>query len=79
MHTRIVFPDRQHYNIEYTDEVMSLVNLLLKKDRTERLGAREDAYEILQHPWFSSIDIDKLERYKVVPPFMPAGDLLNTT
>lgn len=38
-HSRIVFPDRRTYNIEYTDEVVNLVSGLLKKSKDERLGS----------------------------------------
>lgn len=37
-HARIVFPDKRQYKIDYSDELVELVTLLLKKDRRERLG-----------------------------------------
>ena len=42
-HSRIVFPDRRTYTIEYSDEIVDLISKLLKKDRTKRLGATNDA------------------------------------
>jgi len=71
-HSKIVFPDRKHYRIEYSDDVVDLITRLLKKDRTQRLGATEDSKEILNHPWFNSIDKAKLESYEIDPPFKPA-------
>ena len=32
-HSKVVFPDRAHYAIEYSDEIVALVGGLLKKDR----------------------------------------------
>ena len=79
VHTKVVFPDRTHYKIEYSQELIDIVLLLLKKDRTIRLGAGGDAAEILNHAWFKSLDVKCLERYEVVPPFMPELDLDNQT
>jgi hypothetical protein len=59
-HSRIVFPDRRTYRIEYSDQVVDLIGKLLKKTKEERLGAHNDAAEILAHPWFASIDLEAL-------------------
>ena len=37
--SKIIFPDRQHYKIEYSDALVDLVSKLLKKNRLERMGA----------------------------------------
>ena len=42
-HSRIVFPDRRTYRINYSDEVVDLISHMLKKDREARLGAEGDA------------------------------------
>ncbi len=42
-HSRIVFPDRRTYAIEYSDDIVDLISKLLKKERTKRLGANGDA------------------------------------
>jgi serine/threonine protein kinase len=42
-HSKVVFPDRAHYQIEYSDELVSLVSGLLKKDKNSRLGAKGDS------------------------------------
>jgi len=55
-HSKIVFPDREHYEIAYSDELVDLVSGLLKKDKSQRLGAKNDAVEILAHPFFKSLD-----------------------
>lgn len=38
-HSKVVFPDRAHYQIDYSDELVSLVSGLLRKDRQQRLGS----------------------------------------
>lgn len=70
--SKVVFPDRRKYKIDYSDEVMDLIQLLLIKDKDKRLGSNGDAKEVLSHPWFKSIDIDALLAGKVEPPFKPA-------
>ncbi|KAG7455118.1 hypothetical protein MATL_G00253080 [Megalops atlanticus] len=49
----------------------ALLQGLLEKDRSERLGAREDFNEIKTHCFFSSINWDDLEQKKIPPPFNP--------
>lgn len=79
LHTRVVFPDKKTYHIEYSDDLVDIVQKLLTKDRTVRLGAEGDMKELLKHPWFKGIDVKKLEGYQVQPPFMPKLDLLKPT
>ena len=57
--------------IPYSDEFEDLVSKLLTKDPKKRLGAREDANEILKHSWFANINIDDLELRKIEPEFVP--------
>jgi hypothetical protein len=59
-HSKVVFPDRAHYQIDYSDELVNLVSGLLRKDRHQRLGSRNGADEIIAHPFFASIDVPKL-------------------
>jgi serum/glucocorticoid-regulated kinase 2 len=73
-HSKIVFPDREHYEIAYSDELVDLVSGLLKKDKGQRLGAKGDATEILAHPFFSAIDTEKLLSGKAEVPFLPETD-----
>lgn len=72
-HSRIVFPDRRTYRIEYSDQVVDLIGKLLKKAKEDRLGAQGDAAEILAHPWFASIDLDALQNFEIEAPLMPSG------
>uniref|UniRef100_A0A673X388 Serum/glucocorticoid regulated kinase family member 3 n=1 Tax=Salmo trutta TaxID=8032 RepID=A0A673X388_SALTR len=49
----------------------SLLQALLEKDGTHRLGSRDDFNEIKAHNFFSAIKWDDLEQRKVPPPFTP--------
>ncbi|XP_048864031.1 ribosomal protein S6 kinase alpha-2 isoform X1 [Brienomyrus brachyistius] len=54
-------------------EVQSLLRALFKRNPTNRLGAGSDGVEeIKRHPFFTSIDWNKLYRKEVKPPFKPA-------
>ncbi|KAK6766169.1 hypothetical protein RB195_025834 [Necator americanus] len=48
-----------------------IINGLLRKDRTKRLGAKMDFKQIRDHPFFLPIDWDKLLRREVRAPFIP--------
>lgn len=37
----------------------------------KRLGRNGDAKEILDHPWFKSIDREKLLKKELTPPYIP--------
>ena len=64
-HSRIVFPDRRQYRINYSDEIVDLISKLLKKQKEDRIGANGDAAEILAHPWFSDLDLTALENFEL--------------
>ncbi|TNN88909.1 Serine/threonine-protein kinase Sgk3 [Liparis tanakae] len=49
----------------------TLLQGLLEKDGTHRLGSRDDFHEIKAHSFFSSINWDDLEQKKIPPPFTP--------
>uniref|UniRef100_A0A674MMG3 Serum/glucocorticoid regulated kinase 1 n=1 Tax=Takifugu rubripes TaxID=31033 RepID=A0A674MMG3_TAKRU len=48
-----------------------LLEGLLQKDRTKRLGCTEDFIEIRNHMFFSPINWDELNAKKITPPFNP--------
>ena len=60
--SKVVFPDRKKYKIEYSDEIRDLITLLLEKDKNSRLGSKDDFFEILSHPYFEDINIEALEK-----------------
>lgn len=43
----------------------------MTKDPRERLGTSQGIEEIKKHPWFAEMDIDKLLKCKIDPPFKP--------
>ncbi|XP_029141621.1 ribosomal protein S6 kinase alpha-6 [Protobothrops mucrosquamatus] len=55
-------------------EAQSLLRLLFKRNPSNRLGAGPDGVEeIKRHPFFSTIDWNKLYRREIQPPFKPAS------
>ncbi|XP_028675249.2 ribosomal protein S6 kinase 2 alpha isoform X2 [Erpetoichthys calabaricus] len=54
-------------------EAQSLLRALFKRNPANRLGSGSDgAEEIKRHPFFSTIDWNKLYRREIKPPFQPA-------
>jgi serine/threonine protein kinase len=54
---KVIFPDRARYRIDYSDEIVDLIVKLLHKDKEQRLGYKGDGEEILNHPFFASLNI----------------------
>ncbi|XP_042336421.1 ribosomal protein S6 kinase alpha-6 isoform X2 [Sceloporus undulatus] len=55
-------------------EAQSLLRMLFKRNPSNRLGAGSDGVEeIKRHPFFSTIDWNKLYRREIQPPFKPAS------
>ena len=46
--------------IKISEEGKDLIFKLLVKEPENRMGSNGDIDELLRHPWFSDIDIDKL-------------------
>lgn len=67
----IKYPDPEKHGISVSEQAQDLINKLLNKDMDKRLGVDEDVEEILDHPWFSDLDMDKILAKEVVPPFKP--------
>uniref|UniRef100_A0A3P9J0M2 Uncharacterized protein n=1 Tax=Oryzias latipes TaxID=8090 RepID=A0A3P9J0M2_ORYLA len=49
-----------------------LLEGLLQKERTKRLGAKDDFLELKYHSFFSPINWDDLMAKKITPPFIPS-------
>jgi hypothetical protein len=47
---------------------------MLNKDRKARLGQNNDVDDILLHPWFKDVDIDKLLLKQIPAPYIPKVD-----
>lgn len=41
-----------------SDEAKDFITRCLNKDRTQRLGCKNDVQDILTHPWFAGVDIE---------------------
>lgn len=68
--SKVVFPDKRKYKIEYSDEFVDVVLKLLNKDMKERLGSKNDWEEIISHPFFNDINKDVLLAGKHKPPLV---------
>lgn len=44
---------------------------MLSKERKDRLGQDKDVDDILSHPWFEDLEVDKLLDKKMPAPFKP--------
>lgn len=66
--SKVVFPDKRKYKIEYSDEFVDIVLKLLHKDKEQRLGTKDDFREIIAHPFFAAIDEKQLLAGKFKPP-----------
>jgi len=58
------------YPAALSDEVVSLMTGLLKRNPEERLGCHS-IEEIKNHPFFKSINWKKLVKKEITPPFKP--------
>jgi serine/threonine protein kinase len=65
------FPDPYKHGIEVSATAKDLIKKLLDKNKKKRLGAQGDVAEILAHPFFHGLDIEKLTKKELTPPYMP--------
>eukprot|EP00127_Corallochytrium_limacisporum_P001705 Clim_evm42s77 gene=Clim_evmTU42s77 len=67
-----IMRNRVHYPRWLSPEASSLIQSLLVKDPTKRLGAsRQDADEIKQHIFFADMNFDDVENLRIKPAFVP--------
>ena len=67
----IRWPVKERHNIEVSPEAQDLISKMLAKDRKMRLGQNHDVDDILLHPLFKDLDIDKLVNKQIKAPFIP--------
>lgn len=67
----VFFPDAKKHGIAMSAECKDFINKCLSKDPRHRLGNKGDVEEIIQHPWFSSINIEALLARQITPEFKP--------
>lgn len=67
----VKFPDPIKHGIPMSDEAKDIILCLLEKDPKKRLGYERGIDEIISHPWFKEIDLDKLLNKELDAPFKP--------
>lgn len=56
-------------------EVQDLIDRLLTKDPTQRIGSlAKGGREIKMHPWFADLDLQLAREKKLKAPFLPSSD-----
>lgn len=53
---KVQWPNKKKYSIEYSDELVNIVESLLSKERYERLGNNGGSEEVLSHPFFAELN-----------------------
>ena len=61
LHETPKFPSKSKYKIEYSDEIVNLIEKLLEKEVYKRLGTNDDFKEIMSHNFFEDIDAENLQ------------------
>ena len=72
----IIFPHPERHGIKMSDELKDLITKLLDKNQATRLGSKNDADDIVNHPWFKGMDWDKLMKKELDAPFKPDMEYL---
>lgn len=67
----VYFPDAKKHGISMSEECKDFITLCLKKKPDERIGSKDGIDEILKHPWFGDIDVEKLLSKSLTPEFTP--------
>lgn len=67
----VFFPDAKKHGIAMSDDCKDFISKCLAKNPKDRLGSQNGVDEIINHPWFSSINIDTLLKKGLNPEFKP--------
>ena len=67
----VTYPVPEKHNIYVSPQAQDLINNLLMKNKEKRLGCKGGIREILEHPFFKELDIDKLLTKDLKPDYMP--------
>ena len=59
------------FSPDISEEAKDLIKMLLQKDFKSRLGFKNDAVDIMQHPFFDDIKFHKLFKKKIKPKYKP--------
>jgi serum/glucocorticoid-regulated kinase 2 len=68
---KVPFENIEKMGIKISENAKDIINKLLNKDPTIRLGTKGGIDEILKHPWFSDVDIQAVIDKKVPSPYIP--------
>ena len=52
----VVFPSKEQYDIQYSEELVDVIRELLMPQAFDRLGNSDGAEEVLSHPFFGTLD-----------------------
>lgn len=64
--------DEVKYPVNMPGETVLLLQALLTKDPSLRLGSGErDAIEIMEHPYFADVNFDDVLNMRIQPPYLP--------
>ena len=71
-HKAVRFLDKRKYDINFSASLQDLITKLLIKDRKNRLGhGSEDWKDVIKHPAFAKIDVEKLLKKEIKAPIKP--------
>jgi len=68
MYHKIITAEIDFSKHHFTPEAQDIIKQFLIRDPNQRL---QDPNLIKRHPWFKSIDWEKLERMEITPPYIP--------
>lgn len=71
MYKNIAFGKVRFPRDALSTEGRNFVKGLLNRNPKHRLGANGDANELMEHPFFSDVDWEAMNRKEVIPPFKP--------
>lgn len=69
--SRIIFPDPVKHGIPMSDELKDIISKLLDRNPKTRLGSKNDAHDLINHPFFADIDWEKLEQKQIKAKYLP--------
>ena len=67
----ILWPSQKEHGFHFSKEATDLIKQLLTRDRTKRLGAKNDSDEILAHKFFKGVNVKKILERKFKAPYLP--------
>ncbi|KAL4933651.1 serine/threonine protein kinase SCH9 [Aspergillus undulatus] len=79
MYKNIAFGKVRFPRDALSTEGRNFVKGLLNRNPKHRLGAQDDAKELMAHPFFHDVDWEALGRKEVIPPFKPKLDSVTDT